>query len=96
MFGSLHGRLAVLLYICGEAKSGAYQRGEKTAVIFAGLALILTGAGVAEQADAPDLKSGGVKPRAGSSPAPGTKFHGRNANPVSRNSHRTNIPSRHF
>ncbi len=30
------------------------------------------GAGVAEQADAPDLKSGGVKPRAGSSPAPGT------------------------
>ena len=29
-------------------------------------------AGVAEQADAPDLKSGGVTPRAGSSPAPGT------------------------
>ena len=36
--------------------------------------MILTGAGVAEQADAPDLKSGGVKPRAGSSPAPGTKL----------------------
>lgn len=44
------------------------------ALRFPTLIAILTGAGVAEQADAPDLKSGGVKPRAGSSPAPGTNF----------------------
>ncbi len=36
--------------------------------------LLYRSAGVAEKADAPDLKSGGVTPRAGSSPAPGTKF----------------------